>query len=287
MLFSGFYLIFFLITALRQYNLFSNFNPKDFAIYNQTFWNTIHGRIFQNTTYGSNFSCHNSPFFFLLVPFYYLFPHPLTLQYIKTILLLSSLIPFYLIIRQIITSECAILALMLTFLLFPFLISQNFVAPHEITYAPFFALFTYYFYQRRKFCLYILFLLITLFIKEHLALVAIMFGIHALWNRRNLRWIIFPIAVGIIWGLFSLWVINYFQKIYNSHIDAAWFIVDLKRRFLQSREKFFFRNFIFMYYALGWLKTPFVFYHKFWHYCAFSKFSDAVGNSRIIYCPVL
>jgi uncharacterized membrane protein len=235
LLFSGLYLIFFIFMAFRQYIFFSNFNPKDFAIYNQTFWNTIHGRIFQNTAYGSNFSCHNSPFFFLLIPFYYLFPHPLSLQAIKTILLASSVIPFYLIIRQIISEERAILPLALAFLLFPHLLSQNFTAPHEITYAPFFILFTYYFYQRRKFLLYILFLLIVLSIKEHLALVAVMFGIHSLWSKRSRRWSVLSITLGIMWGLFSVWVINYFQRIYNSHIDAAWFILDFKRRFLQGR----------------------------------------------------
>lgn len=238
-IFSVLYVIFFVGIGIRQYNFFSNFNPKDFAIYNQTFWNTIHGRIFQNSAYGTNFSCHNSPFFFLLVPFYYLAPHPLSLMVIKTILLVFSVIPFYLIIRQVISEEQAILPLLSAFLLYPHFISQNFTAPHEISYALFFVLFTYYFYQRRSFWLFFMFLSISLSIKEHIALIAIMFGFYSLWERRSKRWVILPITLGLAWGGFSLLLINYFQSAYNSHIDASWFIVDLKRRFSQNEGGFF------------------------------------------------
>ncbi len=147
-LLCGLYILIFSAITIRQYNYFSTFNPKDLAIYNQTFWNTIHGRIFQNSAYGSNFSCHNSPFFFLLIPFYYFAPHPVTLLFLKTTLLALSVIPLYFILRGIISEEEVILPLVSAYLLYPYLVSQNFTAPHEISYAPFFLLSAFYFYQR-------------------------------------------------------------------------------------------------------------------------------------------
>lgn len=114
--------------AIQRFNSFSFFNPKDFAIYNQSFWNTINGRFFQNSTYGSNFTCHNTVFFFLLVPFYYIFPHPLTLLISKTLLLSLSAVPFYLIARYIL-KDISALILTLTYMMYPFLVSQNFLPP--------------------------------------------------------------------------------------------------------------------------------------------------------------
>lgn len=228
------YIPIFVIIAIRQYINFSNFNPKDFAIYNQTFWNTIHGRFFNNSTYGSNYTCHNSPFFFLLAPFYYLIPHPVTLSAIKTFLLAFSVIPFYLIIRRIITDQRAFFPLLCSYLFYPFLVSQNFTPAHEISYAPLFILSAYYFYQLKKFWLYLLILLITLSIKEHVALIAIMFGFYSLFKKRSKRWVLAPMALGIAWGLFSFWIIGYFNRLYPGNADATWFLVDFKRRFLQN-----------------------------------------------------
>ena len=130
------YFIIFNYIGIQKFNSFSLFNPKDFANHNQTLWNTIYGRFFVNSLYGSNFACHNSPFFILLAPFYYFFPHPLALSVLKILLLTCSAIPFYLIAKDMI-KDIPIIPVILTFLFYPYLVSQNFTAPHEITYAPF------------------------------------------------------------------------------------------------------------------------------------------------------
>lgn len=123
-----FYSILFIYLGIQKYHNFTFFNPKDFAIYNQTFWNTIHGRVFQNSTYGSNFTCHNSVFFFLLVPFYFLFPFPQTLLVLQTIFLALSTIPFYMIAKRSL-NDYALLLLTLSFMSYPYLISQNLTPP--------------------------------------------------------------------------------------------------------------------------------------------------------------
>jgi len=207
------------------------FNPKDFGLFNQIFWNTIHGKLFLNSTYGSHFACHNSLFFLLLVPFYYLFPHPLTLLVLKIMLLSLSAIPFYLITKDILKQTSA-LPLVVTFLLFPYIVGQNFTPPHEMGYAPFFILFTFYFFQKKKIIPFFIFLLITVSIKETLAFLAVMFGCYAFLKKRGIVWIAYPILIGITWFIASMGIINYFQELYQPHSDSAWYFVYLKKIFL-------------------------------------------------------
>lgn len=234
----GAYALVFLVVVIRKYNSFSIFNPVDFAIYNQTFFNSIHGRLFQNSSYGSNFACHNSPFFFLLMPVYYLFRSPQTLLITKTLLLALSALPLYLIIRDILSNR-AIIALIAAFLFYPSLIAQNFVVPHEMTYAPFFILFALYFYLRCRFWPFIFFLLISLSIKEQIGFVAFVFGLVSLVRKRSARWSVTPIVLGLLWIAFSLWIINHFRNLYASPAGSAWFIDDLARRFPAGKGGFF------------------------------------------------
>ncbi|MBM3250572.1 MAG: DUF2079 domain-containing protein [Candidatus Omnitrophica bacterium] len=247
--------IFFICVNTQKYAAFTSFNPKDFAIYNQTFWNTIQGRIFQNSAYGSNFACHNSPFLFLLVPFYYFFPHPLTLIFLKIVFLSLAAIPFYLIARNILRNASVIPAT-IAFMFYPYIISQNISAPHEIAYAPFFILFTYYFYRTARFWPFLVFLSLTLSIKEHLSLIAVMFGVLAMLEKRKGRWVSIPIISGTVWALFSLWIILHFQKIYSSHPDAAWLIASFGKRLGQgsgSLINFILGANIFSWFSLKWV----------------------------------
>lgn len=79
-----------------------------------------------------------------------------------------------------------------------------------------------------------LFLVLSVSIKEHLSLIALMFGLYSLFSKKSLKWILTPISLGIIWGIFSLAIISHFQKVYQSHPDAAWFLPFLKTRFLSQ-----------------------------------------------------
>lgn len=238
LVFTVLYFILFSYIGIQKFNSFSLFNPKDFANHNQTLWNTVHGRFFINSLYGSNFACHNSPFFIFLLPFYYFLPHPLTLLVLKILLLSCSVIPFYLIAKDIIR-DIPMIPMMLTLLFYPYLVSQNFTPPHEMTYAPFFILFTYYFFRKSKFLYFIIFLILTFSIKEHLALLAIMFGLFSMLLKRSARWIFVPIVLGVFWVSFSLWVILSFQKIFHPHPDAVWFLTNLKIRSLWPNTNLF------------------------------------------------
>jgi uncharacterized membrane protein len=229
------YLLFFSYFSIRIFNDFAVFNPKDFGLFNQIFWNSIRGRFFLNSTYGSHFACHNSLFFVLLMPFYYFLPDPLTLLVLKTTVLALSAVPFYLIVKDIL-KQTSSLALVAAFLFLPFIAVQNFTPAHEMGFAPLFILFTYYFFRKERFLPFLVFLLITVSIKETMALLALMFGFYAYFKKRGSVWIIYPILIGITWFFFSIVLINHFQNLYHPHSDSAWYFVYVKKAFLAHNK---------------------------------------------------
>ncbi|MFC1752987.1 DUF2079 domain-containing protein [Thermoproteota archaeon] len=229
------YFLVFAYLAIRQYNNFAVFNPQDYSNYNQIFWNTIRGNIFRSSLYGSNFTCHNSPFYFLLVPFYSIFPLPLTLMILKTLLLSLCVIPIYLIAKPMLP-KTSLLPISLIFLFYPYLVSQNLNPPHEICYAPFFLLFTYYFFKTKRFYPFIIALILSISIKEHIALVAIMFGVFALFRKRGPKWFITPIILGVAWAIFSLILIDRFKEMYQMKDTSTWLLLNMKQRFLYQGE---------------------------------------------------
>lgn len=227
------YWVSFSVIAVKQYHHFAHFNPSDLALYNQIQWNNLHGRFFASSVSGSNFATHNSPFLLLLTPLYALWPHPETLLVLKTVFLGLSVIPFYLIVKTVLGREYT-LPLSGAFLLYPFLAAQNFAAPHEICFAPFFLLFLFYFFSIEKFKPFIVFLVLCLSIKEHIALIAVLFGFFAWRKKRNLRWILWPWILGFGWGLLSLAIIVHYQHIYRLDPHPAWMLKNLQQLLIQS-----------------------------------------------------
>ena len=229
------YTIFFgAISVLRHLN-YQNASSFDVALYSQIQWNNIHGHFFQSSISGSNFVTHNSPFLILLSPFYAIYPHPEALLILKTLFLSLSAIPFYLILKHYL-HEKALFPLVLGYLFFPFIVGQNFNAPHETCFLPPLLLFSFYFFLKNRFKSFLFFLLLSLSITEHMALIAITYGLYALYLKKEKRWVITPILLGIVWGIFSIWIIYYFQKIYHTDPYPAWLIDNIKRRFLRAHS---------------------------------------------------
>ncbi len=232
---SSIYAVFFSLINIAHYLNYQSVNTQDIGLYNQIQWNNLHGRFFESSTSGSNFVTHNSPFLIFLTPFYAIYPHPLNLLVLKTLFLAFSSFPFFMIARHYLNERPALL-LTIGFMFFPFIVGQNFSAPHEITFLPPILLFCFYFFIKNKFKEFILFLLLCLSIKEHLALVSIMFGFYALLMKKQKRWIYIPIALGIVWALFSIWIMHHFQHIYNVDPAPAWLIEEIKRNFITSDQ---------------------------------------------------
>ena len=236
------YAVYFSVISVLRHLNYQNASSFDVALYSQIQWNNIHGHFFHSSISGSNFVTHNSPFLILLSPFYTIYPHPETLLILKTLFLAFSAVPFYLILKNFVEKE-ARFPLTLGYLFFPFIVGQNFNAPHETCFLPPLLLFSLYFYLKNRFKSFLVFLLLSVSVKEHMALIAIMYGLYSLYLRRPKRWILTPLLLGIAWAVFSIWIIHYFQKLYHIDPYPAWLIDNLSRRFLRPDNSMF-SNFI-------------------------------------------
>jgi len=228
---GGSFLFFCAVILWRHVN-FQDASSFDLALYNQIQWNNLQGNFFQSSVSGSNFVTHNSPFLLLLTPLYALYPHASGLLIIKSLFLTLSAVPFYMIMRKTVDLRTG-LPLTIGYLFYPFIAGQHVNAPHEICFLPPFLLFAFYFFLQKRFVPFMLFLLICLSVKEHIALIAVIFGFLSLYRKRPARWVIVPIGLGIFWAVFSYLLILHFQNIYMIDPKPAWLIEDIKGRFLQ------------------------------------------------------
>ncbi len=118
-------LIFFLITLVlglnRHYSFFSSY---DQGIFNQVFWNGIHGRFFESSL-SSQLSTnvvhsgevpdvsyhrlgqHFTPALLIWLPIYYLFPSPATLTVIMVTLVTAAGVVLYILARQYVVPQVA------------------------------------------------------------------------------------------------------------------------------------------------------------------------------------
>ncbi|MDD5109775.1 MAG: DUF2079 domain-containing protein [Patescibacteria group bacterium] len=107
----------------------------DLGIFEQSFWNTLHGRVMFNTFENVNhLSVHFSPFLFLLLPFYAIAPGPEMLLVLQSVALGSAVIPLYLLATRWLNRATA-WVIVAAYLFYPPLHWLNLFDFHEVAFA--------------------------------------------------------------------------------------------------------------------------------------------------------
>jgi uncharacterized membrane protein len=180
------YIIFF--SYLSLFNLSILQMGQDLAIFNQSFWTTVHGGgILENTFEGaSHFGYHFSPFLFFLLPFYILTPGPEIFLIFQSIFLGLGAIPFYLCGRELLNKKAGLIVGII-YLLYPAVHGINLFAFHELAFLPFFLGIALWGFitERKNLCF--AFCILSLLIKEDVTLIIGMLGVIGIWKGRNLR----------------------------------------------------------------------------------------------------
>jgi len=204
-----FYVIVFSLICLFKYSQFG-YNGLDLAIYNQVFFNSVHGHLFGFTIHPQSYlGDHFELFILALLPFYYLWQSPIALLILQTIALAVCAWPIFLIAKKFLTRGWALLVAGL-WLLNPFTQNINLFEFHLLPFALIFLFFALYFYLENKFRPFIVFILLSLLVREDVSLVAAMFGILALAEKRSFKWILWPIVLGAGWFYLAIKIISYF-----------------------------------------------------------------------------
>jgi uncharacterized membrane protein len=162
----------------------------DLGLFNQVFWNTTQGRPFESTMSQalpvphSLLGDHFSPVFLLLMPFYFVFPHPETLLVIQTLALAFGAWPVYLLARLKLPAGYAPLWVLAYFLAVP-LAYINLFDFHDVAFSVAPLGFALYFLERGRRGLFLLSLLFTFLVKEEMGLIGAGFGAYILLGKRD------------------------------------------------------------------------------------------------------
>lgn len=197
----------FCVTCFIKYRTFS-YHDSDLGVVSQVMWNTLRGRFFYTSIFGcSILKLHPSIIFAVFLPLYAIWQSPLMLLYSQTFLLALSGLPVYLVARRELESEKTGLLFLALYLLYPALGYVTLGHIQEQTIAVFFLSWAYYCYRANRYALFLIMLVVALTGREEYSLIAIAFGVSALWERRGLKWWLPLCAGGCAWLLSYFFII--------------------------------------------------------------------------------
>ncbi len=145
----------------------------------------------------SHFAVHLSPIWYVLLPFYAVFPSPLTLQIGQAVAVASGVIPVVLLCRSSkLSGKSTMLASML-YCFYPALTTGCFFDIHENCFLAPLLLWTFYFFEREQYLPMYIFAALTLSVKEDAAVYVLFFALYVLFAGKKRRHGIF-LAVGAL-----------------------------------------------------------------------------------------
>ena len=133
----------------------------------------------------SHFAVHISPFLYLLVPFFTVAPHPITLVCLQAAAVTSSVIPLYLICRSRKITPAYTVCLCATLLIFPASIISASGTFSELTFLLPLLLWFILFAEKRKILPSAVFALLTLSVHENAAIYMIFFCLYFMLDTKK------------------------------------------------------------------------------------------------------
>jgi uncharacterized membrane protein len=205
------YVLFLFYLAKRCFDLFG-YDSGGTAVFNNMMWWTIHGKPFfisalttaEATKPVSNLAIHAALFWVFLVPIYWLLPGVYTLLFLQSLALGMAAVPMYLIARRVLQNEAAAVLAATAFILMPPIVSQNVNQIQEPSFLPVVLLFAFYYFIERKFAQFMLCAVLACLNRENVPLAVGMFGLWALGERRDWKWVVSPMA----WGAAYFWFVT-------------------------------------------------------------------------------
>ncbi len=133
----------------------------------------------------SHFAVHLSPVYYLLLPVYFVFDSPITLQIAQAVILGSGLIPLYLLMRHFKFSNKVTLLMMIAFAFYPALIGGTMYDFHENCFLLPFILWMLYFAEKEKYIPMYIFMLLTFSVKEDAAVYVALIALYFILSGRK------------------------------------------------------------------------------------------------------
>jgi len=266
-------LIFSTFSILRH--LSSMYGDPDLGLLNQSFYTTAFcGKIFFNTFEGASHFCrHNSPIYFILLPFYILAPSLITLIILQTAAIAAGAIPVYLMARSRM-GESAGNTFAILYLLYHPLHGVNYDPFHDLSFAIAPLLSAVYFYVvKRNFRICWLFLLLALMAKEDVSFTVSFFGLYLIYDgivsarsgiitpqqrQMNILHGALMVCTGFFYLLLSIYVIiPHFNPPYDSYNYFSERYGYFGKNIVEVIQSILFHPFRTLRYLLVWPKVSF------------------------------
>ncbi|MBU0598614.1 DUF2079 domain-containing protein [Patescibacteria group bacterium] len=198
------------LLAVKFFNY--GYNAIDLGIYNQIFYNSTQGELFQFSIHPHSYlGDHFELFILILLPFYYIWQSSFMLLILQTVFIGLSAWPLYLIAKRKLSPTWSLI-ITVALLLNPFILNMNFFEFHILPFAIFLLLFTFYFYAQKKFFCFMVFSCLALLVREDVPLVIFMFGILALIEKRKWSWYLMPIIISTAWFIGAIYMTGYLNQ---------------------------------------------------------------------------
>ncbi|MDD5430872.1 MAG: DUF2079 domain-containing protein [Candidatus Pacebacteria bacterium] len=181
--------VFGVFSCMRHYNFQTQ--AFDMGIFNQSFWNTIHGH-FMDYSFEeilgikNHFAMHWSPILILLVPGYAVFPSPYFLIIVQTLALALGAWPLYLLAKKVLgENKKWALLISAAYLIFPSLHWVNNYDFHELSFLVPLLIAAFYFIEKQNWWLVGLFSFLAASVKEDAILIAAFVGLYLLIKKNS------------------------------------------------------------------------------------------------------
>ena len=133
----------------------------------------------------SHFAIHFSPIYYLILPLYFIFSSPITLQICSAILIASGIIPIYLLCKSHKLSNLVTIIICFIYSLYTPAICSTYYDFHEIMFLLPLFLWLFYHYEKNNNILFTIFTILILLTKEDAAIYLMVFSIYMIFDNNK------------------------------------------------------------------------------------------------------
>lgn len=133
----------------------------------------------------SHLSVHISPVLYLLLPVYAVFPYPATVQICQALIIASGIVPFWLLGKKYGASPAMLTLMSVCYAFNPGLVSATVYDFHENCFLIPFLLWTFWFFEDKKYVPGYIFVVLTWLVKEDAPLFTLFFGVFMFVSQKK------------------------------------------------------------------------------------------------------
>ncbi len=159
------------------------YNDWDLAFFTQACWQLLHGSQFTSLAGINYFGDHSYFITLFILPFFALFPHPLTLVLLKLTAYLVAAYLFYKIAAETLGQTTALI-LMVLYIVFPANIFSVLYEFNVEGLAPPFLFWMFMSFQKQQWRSFFMASVLLMLIKENMALIVCAYGLYGIFNKK-------------------------------------------------------------------------------------------------------